>query len=206
MSGVKENRPRRVRLESDARKQQLVEATANLIATQGYSSTSIRDVAARVGISTGTVLHHYPTKEDLLIGTLRYIGDSFLAHMTEATSADVAAAEKLRRFARASLESPRHDIAWRVWIAFWHEASINPELAPAAFEQSAATEAILTHVIAEGSRRGELRAEDPGLRAVEFLVLIEGCAIRLFGEPGRLSSEQAISMIDQLVEDWTPAT
>ena len=41
------------------------------------------------------------------------------------------------------------------------------------------------------------------MNAVEFLVLIEGCAIRLFGEPGRLSLKRAIAMLDQLVADWS---
>ncbi len=102
------------------------------------------------------------------------------------------------------LDTPRHDVGWRVWIAFWHEASINSEIAPAAYGQSAMTEELLTRVIEEGQRAGQLRITDPAMSAIEILVLIEGCAVRLFGEPGRLTHGQAIAMVDQLVGDWSP--
>jgi AcrR family transcriptional regulator len=193
----------RVRLNHEERKRQLTEACALLIATKGYAHTSVRDVAGRVGISTGTLLHHFPTKEDLLVGTLVEVGNDFLKHMQEAIAGNGPAPAKLRRFTRAVLESPRHDIGWRVWIAFWHEASINPEIAPAAYDQSAVTEELLTAVITEGKDAGELRCPDPAMSAIELLVLIEGCAIRLFGEPGRLSQRRAIAMVDQLIHDWS---
>lgn len=193
-------------MDHEERKRQLVMACAQLIATKGYSHTSVRDIARHVGISTGTLLHHFPTKEDLLVGTLTHVGSDFLAHMEEALDGDDAAPEKLRRFARALLATPRHDVGWRVWIAFWHEASINPEIAPAAYSHSTTTENLLTGVIAAGGEAGELNCKEPEMSAVEFLVLIEGCAIRLFGEPGRLSLERAIAMLDQLIDDWSIRT
>jgi AcrR family transcriptional regulator len=196
-------KPRRVRLDHEERKRQLTEACAHLIATKGYAHTSVRDVASRVGISTGTLLHHFPTKEHLLVGTLQYVGNDFLGHMQEAIAGDAPVPDRLRAFTRALLETPRHDIGWRVWIAFWHEASINPEIAPAAYDQSAVTEELVTKVISEGKRAGQLRSADPAMSAVELLVLIEGCAIRLFGEPGRLSHDRAIEMVDQLISDWS---
>jgi AcrR family transcriptional regulator len=190
-------------VDSEVRKRQLVAACAELIATKGYSHTSVRDIARHVGISTGTLLHHFATKEDLLVGTLTYVGNDFLEHMEEALDGGASASEKLRRFARAVLDSPRHDVGWRVWIAFWHEASINSEIAPAAYHQSTLTEDLLISVIATGCEAGELNCKEPEMNAVEFLVLIEGCAIRLFGEPGRLSLKRAIAMLDQLVADWS---
>ncbi len=194
---------KRIRLNHEERKLQLTEACAHLIATKGYSHTSVRDVASRVGISTGTLLHHFPTKEHLLVGTLQHVGNDFLSHMHDALAGADPVPDRLRRFTRAVLETPRHDIGWQVWIAFWHEASINPEIAPAANEQSAVTEELLTQVIREGTRAGQLRSADPAMSAVELLVLIDGCVIRLFGEPGRLEHDQAIEMVDQLIGDWS---
>jgi AcrR family transcriptional regulator len=193
----------RVRLDHAERKRQLTAACAHLIATKGYSHTSVRDVARHVGISTGTLLHHFPTKEDLLVGTLQHVGAEFLVDMEHAVDGGGAAPVKLRSFTRAVLETPRHDVGWRVWIAFWHEASINSEIAPAAYGQSALTEDLLTRVIEAGQRAGQLRVADPAMSAIEMLVLIEGCAVRLFGEPGRLMHGQAIAMVDQLVGDWS---
>ena len=37
-----------------------------LVAARGYDATSLSDVAARLDLSKGTILHHYGTKERLL--------------------------------------------------------------------------------------------------------------------------------------------
>lgn len=45
-------------------RQRLVEATAALHAERGISSTSLRDIAERAGVSVGTAYHHFPTYLD----------------------------------------------------------------------------------------------------------------------------------------------
>src|SRR4051812_15224898 len=104
----------RVRLDRDQRQRQLADACAYLIATQGYSNTSLRDVATRVGISTGTLLHHFESKEELLVATLLAVSDDFLAHTQAAAEQEPDPVERLRAIMRAVLESPRHDVGWRV--------------------------------------------------------------------------------------------
>src|SRR5262245_19990227 len=117
--------PTRVRLDREVRQRQLADACAYLIATQGYSNTSLRDVATRVGISTGTLLHHFQSKEELLVATLLATSEDFLEHMQAAAARTTDPVDRLRAIVRALLESPRHDVGWRVWIAFWHEAAAN---------------------------------------------------------------------------------
>lgn len=53
-----------------ARQQQIREAAFELFAANGYRSTTIAMVAERVGISDTGVLHHFPSKEALLLAVL----------------------------------------------------------------------------------------------------------------------------------------
>jgi AcrR family transcriptional regulator len=43
----------------------ILEAALQLFSSQGYRATSVRDVAAAAGVSTGNVYHHFPDKETI---------------------------------------------------------------------------------------------------------------------------------------------
>ncbi len=43
----------------------ILEAALQLFSKQGYRGTSIREIAAEAGLSTGNVYHHFPDKETL---------------------------------------------------------------------------------------------------------------------------------------------
>jgi AcrR family transcriptional regulator len=43
----------------------ILQAALRLFSKQGYRGTSIREIAAEAGLSTGNVYHHFPDKEAL---------------------------------------------------------------------------------------------------------------------------------------------
>ncbi|MCX7176593.1 MAG: TetR/AcrR family transcriptional regulator [Proteobacteria bacterium] len=53
------------------RRDQIVLAAAQLFVERGYSGTSIRNIADRVGMLPGSVYHYYPAKEDLFVAIHR---------------------------------------------------------------------------------------------------------------------------------------
>ena len=48
---------------SERSRSQVLEAALSLFSHQGYRATSMRDIAARAGVSTGNVYHHFRDKE-----------------------------------------------------------------------------------------------------------------------------------------------
>ena len=48
------------------RREEILDAAADLFATSGYRGTSLAAIAERVGVTQPTVLHHFGTKENLL--------------------------------------------------------------------------------------------------------------------------------------------
>lgn len=54
------------------KKREILATAMAMFAEVGYRKTSLREVAARVGLTHTGVLHHYPTKEALLQAVLAY--------------------------------------------------------------------------------------------------------------------------------------
>lgn len=51
---------------ADETRRRIVEATFALHAERGIADTSMKDIAARAGVSVGTVYHHFPTYPDAI--------------------------------------------------------------------------------------------------------------------------------------------
>jgi len=56
----------------DARPQELLDAALDLFVERGFASTRSEDVAARAGVSKGTLYLYYPSKEELLKEVIRH--------------------------------------------------------------------------------------------------------------------------------------
>jgi AcrR family transcriptional regulator len=55
---------------SEAARQRLLEAALRALATSGYQGSSLSRIAAEAGMTTAGLLHHFPSKEQLLIAVL----------------------------------------------------------------------------------------------------------------------------------------
>src|SRR5215218_884316 len=91
--------PRRPRAATIEKRQRILDATEELMLTQGYAAVSSRSVAAAVGIQAPLVHYHFPTIDDLFVAVL-----------------DRRAGPNLDRMA-AALASPEPFRAW------WEQAS-----------------------------------------------------------------------------------
>jgi TetR/AcrR family transcriptional repressor of bet genes len=112
----------------EVRRQQLIEATIDVMARKGYSGTTMLDVAKAAGLSSGIVNFHFETKEKLLVETLKYLAGEYRANWHKALeSAGDDPASKLSAILFSDFNpeicSPRKLAAW---CAFWAEAQSRP--------------------------------------------------------------------------------
>ena len=70
----------------DNRRQQLLDAAARLFRERGYHVTSMRDIAHEVGMLSGSIYYHFPSKEELLLS----VYEEGLRHIAEQVDAAVA--------------------------------------------------------------------------------------------------------------------
>ncbi len=56
-------------------RQRLMEATVDSLVEVGWAATSTTVVSQRAGVSRGAQLHHFPSKQDLVVGAVEYIAE-----------------------------------------------------------------------------------------------------------------------------------
>ncbi|GGF24101.1 TetR/AcrR family transcriptional regulator [Williamsia phyllosphaerae] len=60
---------------SRATRERLISATIDVLATEGWSASTVSVVAERAGVSRGAAQHHFPTRESLITATLEQTFD-----------------------------------------------------------------------------------------------------------------------------------
>ncbi len=73
----------------DTRRRDIIRAAARLLGEHGYAGTSMRDIAAAVGMLPGSLYYHFPSK-DVLIEEIFNHGTAVLSAAIESAVADAA--------------------------------------------------------------------------------------------------------------------
>lgn len=69
-------------IDHQERKQHIAQAVWAVLAREGVRGVSVRTVAAEAGISTGSLRHVFPILNDMMLYSLDYSGQRFLASLT----------------------------------------------------------------------------------------------------------------------------
>lgn len=103
---------RRIRLDNEQRRAQLLELARRAFSDRAYDDVSIDDLARVAGISKGLLYHYFPTKRDLYIAGLREISDELVDAITRVPES-LAPIDRVRTSVDAYLEHiSRHSRAF----------------------------------------------------------------------------------------------
>ena len=94
---------RRVRLDNDQRRAQLLALAKQAFSDRAYDDVSIDDLAQIAGISKGLLYHYFPTKRDLYVAGLRGIADELVDAITRVPD-DLAPIDRVRTGVDAYLD------------------------------------------------------------------------------------------------------
>ena len=94
---------RRIRLDNDERRAQLLQLARTAFSDRSYDEVSIDDLARELKISKGLLYHYFPTKRDLYVAGLREIADELVLTLTS-VPADLAPADRVRHSLDAYLD------------------------------------------------------------------------------------------------------
>jgi AcrR family transcriptional regulator len=156
----------------DVRRQQLIEATIQVLAKRGYASLTVAEVAKAAGLSVGIINFHFESKEKLLAASLRHLADEYNRNWKSAMArAGKRAADQLEAILMADFDdavfTPTKIAAW---IAFWGETQGRPTYQEhcAAYdaEHAAAVRQLCREIIREGAYGYEPVAITRGLEAL----------------------------------------
>lgn len=182
----------------ETREQQIVAAATDAFAQGGYHATSLRDIAATLGLSHGALLYHFPSKVALLTAVLEqrdrdedlpWQEDAdpldYLMGMYEHALANDSTPGLARVFSMLASEAidpghPAHSYFAHRYERVHHELEV-----------------VLTSLVASGRARSGF---DPALEAWGIIALWDGLALRAFyrDAPGDLP-ERLLARIDSLL-------
>jgi AcrR family transcriptional regulator len=115
----------------DARRQQIVDAARTRFARQGFARTSMADVVAESGLSTGAIYRYFAGKDELVVAVCEQADEAFPTALTE---------EAVGRFLEHVRALARDGHA-RLTTQVFAEAALSPGLAEVVRRQLAARRA-----------------------------------------------------------------
>lgn len=86
------------------RREEIVQAARTLFREKGYHGTTIRDIAQKSGILSGSLYTHIHSKEDLLFEITNDVADQFLEGLQSVVAADLDAVDRFRRALQAHID------------------------------------------------------------------------------------------------------
>lgn len=126
--------PRRTQAErTAATKEKLLDATVECLVELGYAGTTTTEVAGRAGVSRGAQVHHFPTKNELVVGALEHVLGRRQQEFRLAFAA-VPVAERTLQSAVDLLWSMYRGSAFAAWLELAVAARTDPELRPSFLE------------------------------------------------------------------------
>lgn len=87
------------------RRDELLEIAAELFAEKGFKNTTVRDIADAAGILSGSLYHHFDSKESMVDEILRTFQEELFAAYDEVIASTDDARTKIERAVRLSFEA-----------------------------------------------------------------------------------------------------
>jgi AcrR family transcriptional regulator len=187
------------------RRKAIVQAALELFAAKGARGTSVADVAEKVGITPPAVLHHFGTKDDLLLAVVeerdRRSQGAFLDLLAEGGLAGI---RNLAKVAEAN-ENERQLVA--CYVVLEAENLQDDDVAHCYFlTRSRGMRHAIRAALEKGQETGEIRPDvDCGAKADEILAFMAGAAVQWSLDPTMSLTGLYRTYLDGVVNDLAAA-
>ncbi|UQI45202.1 TetR/AcrR family transcriptional regulator [Streptomyces sp. HU2014] len=190
--------PRQV--DYDSRRRQIVAAAFALVSEEGLEGMTMRDVAARAGVSVGAVQRCFTGKEELMASVVEDMNERVSARVQGwiADSADPDSATTMLRHTLAGIMP--HDGTTlaenRAWLAFAAHAAVTPALAAVQREQYDGLAELVALLLRTAQASGDVRSDaDTDGEADALIALADGLSMQVL--MGRRTPDAALATLDR---------
>lgn len=160
----------------EARREEILTATTDLLARVGLAAIRVADVAKELGVSPSLVFYHFGTKDALVADAFAHAVDRDLRHLDRATARGVDPVDRLRRVLR--LYGPTGAATgWRLWIDAWALAQREPVIRRVLRRLDQRWTAQLLEVVEQGVSEGAFTCADPPAAVARVSALLDGLSV-----------------------------
>ena len=185
---------------ADARRADLIEATAAVLAEHGLAGTNVRAICAKAGVSPGLLRHYFGGIDDLVAATYQATSDRMDAIFAAAVAdAEADPRARLTAYLTASFRPPVTDPELLgAWTAFWALARSDARMAEIHAESYAGYRARLGELLTACGARDAERL------AIMLTAMVDGLWLELSLDAGSFGAEAAVAMIERAVAALLP--
>ena len=166
------------RMAPDARREAIVAATVDVAVRKGLASTTVRDVAAEMGTSSGLVHHYFDSMDDVLAAAFEQVARQDLVVSRDQMAASGSPTAALRSFFGTYTPADK-DWAFQLWLDAWAEAARRPAVRATSRRLNLEWQGLLQRTIRDGVADGSFRCGDPSGAAWRILSLLDGLALQV---------------------------
>lgn len=173
------------RMSPDQRRTAIVDAALVVMQRRGIAATTVRDVAAEMGTSSGLVHHYYASMDDLLAEAFeRAAGDDLRA--VRAALVGPGPMDRLQQFL-ASYSRGDDNVAMQLWLDAWADAVRRPALQQTSRRLNEEWHALLVELIRDGVDDGSMTCDEPEAASWRLLSMLDGLALQGVAHRGAIS-------------------
>ncbi len=175
-------------------RRRLLEATVECLVELGWAGTTTTVVSERAGVSRGAQLHHFPSKQDLVVAAVEHLSERRRDDMV-AAAADLPAKGRTRAVLdvlAAQFVSPVFFAALELWVAARTDAELRAAVGPLERRIGRETHVYALELFGVDESRGDNRA----------LVQATLDLLRGFGLAASLSDDT--KRRDAVLDAWAP--
>lgn len=141
-------------------RRRLLEATIECLVELGWAGTTTTVVSERAGVSRGAQLHHFPSKQDLVVAAVEHLSQRRRDEMT-AAAADLPKKGRTRAVLdvlAAQFVSPVFFAALELWVAARTDAELRAAVGPLERRIGRETHVYALELLGVDESRGDNRA------------------------------------------------
>ncbi len=187
------------RMTPEERREAIVDAAQRVMVRRGIAATTVRDVAAEMGTSSGLIHHYVVSMDDLLAEAFDRVASGDLDRTVRAIGADGDPVARLSLFF-ASYHRADEDWAVQLWLDAWAEAARRPALQRTSRRLNEAWQALVADLVRDGVRAGMMTCRDPDAVAWRIISLLDGLALQVVAHGDLVARDDALRWAVQSAE------
>jgi AcrR family transcriptional regulator len=176
----------------DRRREAIVAAALDVAVRKGLASTTVRDVAAEMGTSSGLIHHYFDSMDEVLAAAFERVATQDLDVSVRLMAEAASPIEALRVFFRTYTPADK-DWAFQLWLDAWAEAARRPAVQATSRRLNLKWQALLERTIRAGVGAGLFTCPDPVGAAWRILSLLDGLALQVVAHSTTITRNEVVT-------------
>ncbi len=185
----------------ERRRREIVRAALDVFVEKGFDAANVADVAARAGVSQGTIYHYFPSKDALFAAAYEaWEVESLYAEVERALGTSDSPREQLDHLARTVADRMVQAADMLpASVEFWSHLP-RQEAIRKAFQRLFATlRSRLARIVQSGIDRGEFASVDADETASLLIATYDGLVLQWLADPERIDWPALSRTLAQIV-------